>query len=246
MSKISTEISALLFFEGERRLDATYYESVVQQAKSALASAASKGISIKTVADFSKGTFNPPPIKRAFTDSESLGTPYMLPQEMFDFYWEPKKMVLAEKMAGIRDWYLKAGWVVLTQSGSVGKPYFATESDEGIILSQNAIRIPVEDEDIGGYLYAYFSSWVGQTLLKKDEFGITVKHIRPHHVDAIPVPDISNSKKKRIGRKVKEAFELRARAIELLKEAKAEIYEELQIPTKPVEEEEEVDESYIA
>jgi hypothetical protein len=197
------------------------------------------GNQVSKVGDLSVGTFNPPPIKRIFTDDARKGTPYMLPQEMFDFYWAAKKYVLADKMKDIDSWFLKSGWIVLTQSGSVGKPYYATESDENIILSQNAIRIPPTDGEKSGYLYAYLSTWIGQTLLKKDEFGITVKHIMPHHVDSIPVPVISEKKQLEISRKVQSAFELRAEAIKLLNEAKALVYEGMGAPDKiPVHDEE--------
>jgi type I restriction enzyme S subunit len=122
---------------------------------------------------------------------------------------------------------------VLTQSGSVGKPYFATAADEKVVLSQNAIRIPAANPQAAGFLYAYLSTWMGQTLLKKDEFGITVKHIRPHHVDSIPVPLIPKKMQSAISLKVERAFELRAEAIQLLTEAKAMIYAELGAPEKP-------------
>lgn len=170
-------------------------------------------------------------------------TPYMLPQEMFDFYWHPKKFVLADKMPDIKNWFLKQGWVVLTQSGSVGKPYFATDADEKVVLSQNAIRIPPKEIKQGGFLYAYLATWIGQTLLKKDEFGITVKHIRPHHVDSIPVPVIPTKTRDEISAKVEKAFKLRAEAISLLDEAKGLIYEALEAPHKPPVEEEGAEEA---
>lgn len=238
MSHISINIASSLLLDDNCRLDATYYESSVQLAKGALLSAQESGISIKPLSAFSSGTFNPPPIKRAFTDNVNLGTPYMLPQEMYDFYWKPRKYVLANKMSKIEDWYLKKGWIVLSQSGTVGKPYYVTKGDEELVLSQNAIRIPVSDDEIGGYLYAYLSTWIGQTMLKKDEFGITVKHIRPHQVDEIPVPELSPEKMKAIGKKVKKAFELRAESIRLLNEAKQAIYDELGAEEKILEEEE--------
>jgi type I restriction enzyme S subunit len=233
MTEFSVSASLSEILDGEFRLDATYYTSAVYQARKALEKYTDNSGTVATVADFSTGTFNPPPIKRIYTDNAALGTPYMLPQEMFDFYWSAKKYVLAEKMSNIEDWYLKSGWVVLTQSGSVGKPYFATEADESVVLSQNAIRIPPKDQGTAGYLYAYLSTWIGQTLLKKDEFGITVKHIRPHHVDGVPVPDFPTEIKKKISVKVLEAFRLRSKAIELLDQAKAMIYEELGAPPEP-------------
>lgn len=221
--------------EGECRLDATYYASSVYQAKEILDKAKKeKGFHIKKISDFSEKTFNPPPIKRIFSNDYLNSTPYMLPQEMFDFYWEPKKYVLAEKMDDIQDWFMKENWIILTQSGTVGKPYFATSKDENIVLSQNAIRVKPLNEEIAGYIYAYLSTWVGQTLLKKDEFGITVKHIRPHHVDDIPIPDIGYEKELEISNKIKKAFELRNKAIDLINDAKKEIYEALDCPSSNI------------
>ena len=211
------------------RIDATYYTSSSFLARKYVDGYRSKG----TIEEFSSGTFNPPPIKRIYTDDASVGTKYMLPQEMFDFYWAAKKYVLADKMPNIGNWFLKSGWVVLTQSGSVGKPYFATKSDESVVLSQNAIRIPPKNKAVGGYIYAFLSTWIGQTLLKKDEFGITVKHIRPKHVDNIPIPKLPTKKQLDISSKVERAFQLRAEAIELLNQAKAIIYDELAAPHTP-------------
>lgn len=97
-------------------------------------------------------------------------------------------------------------------------------------MSQNAIRIPPIEKDKGGFIYAYLSTWIGQTLLKKDEFGITVKHIRPNQVDEIPIPNISEQKQKEISKKIKKAFELRKQAIDLINESKGMIYDELNAP----------------
>ncbi|TGK08871.1 hypothetical protein EHO60_12605 [Leptospira fletcheri] len=237
MKNISVTTTIENIFEGDCRLDATYYASDVFQANKILEAYEAKGHDISSIGNFSKGTFNPPPIKRIFTDDIKKGTPYMLPHEMYDFYWEAKKFVLSNKMPNINDWFLKEGWIILSQSGTVGKPYFVTKSDEKIVLSQNAIRIPPQNKDYGGFIYAYLSTWIGQTLLKKDKFGITVKHIRPAQVDSIPVPDIPDEKKKSISEKIKKAFELRNQAIELLNEAKKAIYQELNAPEKNIFEE---------
>lgn len=230
MREISTTTSLDYMLEGECRLDAPYYSSDVYQAKMILSEAERKGMKIKTIKDFSAGTFNPPPIKRIFTDDQKRGTAYMLPQEMYDFYWEPRKFVFAGKMKDVDDWFLQKDWIVLSQSGTVGKPYYSTKNDTKIVLSQNAIRIPPKDEKISGYVYAYLSTWIGQTLLKKDKFGITVKHIRPHHVDSVPIPNINETKQKIISNKIKRAFELRVESIKLIKEAKEQIYKELNAP----------------
>lgn len=131
MKQFSVSASLSDMLDGELRLDATFYTSSAYLARKIVDDYGS----VSSIAAFSKGTFNPPPIKRVYTDNAEIGTPYMLPKEMFDFYWAPKKYIISEKMPKIEDWFLKKGWVVLTQSGSVGKPYFAASSDEKLVLS---------------------------------------------------------------------------------------------------------------
>lgn len=242
MKPLSVSIPAEEMLNREARMDATYYASDVHLARQVISEVEERGIEVRLIGDVSEGTFNPPPIKRVFTDDKARGTPYMLPQEMFDFYWTERKYVLAEKMNKIEDWFLKDGWVVLTQSGSAGKPYFSTKADERVVLSQNAIRIPPVESDSGGYIYAFLSTWIGQTLLKKDEFGITVKHIRPNQVDAVPIPWVDKEIRKKIDAKVRKAFELRTKAIREIDEALALVYETLDAPTEcPFDESDDAD-----
>ena len=72
-----------------------------------------------------------------------------------------------------------------------------TEKLENVVLSQNAIRIVPKKGAYSGYLYAYLSTYLGQTLVKKDKFGVTVKHIQPHHVSSVIIPDIDQNIQKK-------------------------------------------------
>ncbi|MDG3548489.1 N-6 DNA methylase [Methanobacterium formicicum] len=223
-------IPSKCLLEGENRLDATFYNADAFKARKILKES---DFELKTIDNFTSNVFNPPQIKRIFTEDLNIGTGYMQPSEMFNFVWSPKKYVIADKMADIDDWYIKEGWVVVTQSGSAGKPFFVTKGLEDIVLSQNAIRIVPDENDNSGYLYAYLSTWIGQTLLKKDEFGVTVKHIQPHHVASVIVPEIDKDKQKIIHKKIKKAFELREQANRLIKDAKNIIYDELDLEKEP-------------
>jgi type I restriction enzyme S subunit len=214
---------------GENRLDASFYNKDAFKVRKLLEDSKVK---LKTIDDFTSDIFNPPPIKRIFTDNLKIGTPYMLPSEMFNFIWSPKKFVIAEKMDDIDDWYIKDEWVIVTQSGDAGKPFFVTEKLENVVLSQNAIRIVPKKGAYSGYLYAYLSTYLGQTLVKKDKFGVTVKHIQPHHVSSVIIPDIDQNIQKIIHKKIKKAFQLREEANELIKDAEIMIYNELGLEKK--------------
>ncbi len=224
-----TNIPSDYLLSGENRLDATYYNKDAFVVRKLLKDS---GVPLKTVDYYSEDVFNRPPIKRAFTDDLNIGTPYMQPSEMFDFIWDAKKYVIEDKMNKIEDWHIKDEWIVVTQSGNAGKPFFVTEKLENIVLSQNAIRIVPKEGVYSGFLYAYLSTYLGQTLIKKDKFGVTVKHIMPHHVSSVPVPNIDEDKQKIIHNKIKKAFELREEANELIKDCKEMIYEELGLKKK--------------
>lgn len=70
---------------------------------------------------------------------------------------------------------------------------------------------------------------MGQAFLIKNRYGMTVKHIEPHHVSGIPIPFIPEIEEE-IGRSILEAHRLRKEAQEALLEAEGMIYSELELP----------------
>ena len=64
-------------------------------------------------------------------------------------------------------------------------------------MTHDLIRIVLSDDAFSGYLYAYPSTWIGKTLLTKDQYGMTVAHIEPPHVKSIPVPKLPSDIQKK-------------------------------------------------
>lgn len=228
--EIKTEVETISFqsywlLTGEYRLDGSFYTEETQKAFRLL-----KGIGYKTtnIEELSKEVFNPPPIKREYSGRE--GTPYLTPTEIFQLRLKPSKYVYAKKMNNIEDWFVKGGWVLITQSGRVGMPYYVTKPLEKFVVSQNVIRIIPQKDVYSGFLYAYLSSWIGQTLATRDQFGVTVEHIRPHHVQKVSVPIFPDEIQKQIHNNIKKSYELRDKARILLNEAEEKMHRELRLP----------------
>lgn len=203
--------------KGELRLDASFYTKEVFKAIKVLEEC---GFPLTKISELCEpnGIFNPPPLRRYFTYSPDVGTPYLAPSETLKL--KPKeKYIYAQKVEGIEDWYVKEGWVLVTQSGIPGIPVFVSKRIKGIVISQNMIRIVPKAGILPGFIYAYLSTWIGNTLVTKDQFGITVDHIRPHHVAEIPVPLVPDNVKRKIHEKIVRAWNLRDQADEIEKEA---------------------------
>ncbi len=213
-----TIISSKWLMEGEERLDAEHYTQEGFRFKKILEES---GYPLWPLGKWK--IFNPPPLKRHFIEKSAMSVPYIMPSEMFDFKVTPTKYVAPKKIKNVEDWYVKEGWIILSQSGNAGRPLFVTKEYENIVISQNAIRIVPDEDSKAGFVYAYLSTKMGQSLLGQEQFGVTVKHLRPHHVANIPVPEIDSEASKRIHRQIVEAARLRSEANRIENEAIAEL-----------------------
>ncbi len=133
----------------------------------------------------------------------------------------------ANKIENVEDWFVKKGWVLLTQSGNVGLPLYVTEALEKYVISQNFIRIEPKADVLSGYLYAYLSTWLGHSLITSDQFGVTVEHIRPHHISKIRVPKIPIEIQQQIHSNILRVYECRDKARLNLSNAEKKLVEAL-------------------
>jgi len=205
----------------ERRLDASFYAESVIASRFMVSKLEEKGIQVKKIEDLSVNIFWPGRFKRRYVSKEK-GDPFLMPSEAIMFLPKSRKFILDyPKNVSIRK-----NWLLITRSGSIGRCIIATKLMEEFVLSDDLIRIVPKDENNLGYLYAYLNTWVGQTLLTKDQYGATVKHIEPHHVSFIPIPIVPGLEKE-INKKILEAHRLREKAQELLLKAEEMLYSKL-------------------
>jgi len=205
--------------DGEKRLDAGFYAQDVIKAR-ILIDKIKQSLKIQLVSDFSSKIFWPGRFKRHYV-SKKRGKPFLMPSEVFMFLPKSTKYVINYP----QDVAIKRDWLLISRSGTIGRTLIATKYLEDFVLSDDLIRI-IPKESNNGYLYAYLNTWIGQALLTKDQYGVTVKHIEPHHVANIPIPRIPDLEE-RINQKILEAHKLREEAQELLLKAEEMIYSEL-------------------
>jgi type I restriction enzyme S subunit len=210
--------------DGEKRLDASFYTQDVIAARIILGKIAAK-VRIDNLKDIVNDIFMPA-LKTTIPFYDN-GKEYLTQSEVEFFLPQARKRVNISKIDNPEQWKVKSGFLLVSQSGTTGRVTMATKYLEKFIISPNPIRIVVK-EDLRGYVYAYLSSWIGQALIKSPQYGITVKHILPHHLYNIPIPRIQDEEE--IHQKILEAHKLREEAQELLLKAEEMIYSELGLP----------------
>ncbi|MGB7531541.1 MAG: restriction endonuclease subunit S [Halobacteriota archaeon] len=211
-------------FDGEKRLDASFYAKDVIPSRVLMAKLEEKGIQVNRIEKLSDKIFWPGRFKRRYV-SKREGDPFLMPSEVIMFLPKPKKFIIdyPENVS------IKENWILITRSGSIGGCLITSKLLERYVLSDDLIRIVPKDENNVGYLYAYLNTWVGQAFLTKDQYGSTVKHIEPHHVATIPIPRIPEIEEG-INQKILEAHRLREEAQELPLKAEEMLHSELGLP----------------
>ena len=217
------EIESRWLYEGEKRLDASFYAQDVIASKILIGELEERRVEIRYVGDFGE-IFWPGRFKRQYV-SKKEGEPFLMPSEVIMFLPKAKKFITNYP----KEVSIKEKWLLITRSGSVGRCLIATKLLKNSVISDDLIRVVPKNENNIGYIYAYFSSWIGQAFLTKDQYGSTVKHIEPHHVASIPIPRIPELEEE-INQRIFEAHRLREEAQELLLKAEDMLYSELELP----------------
>jgi len=183
-----------------------------------------KKCSVSLLGDFSDKIFYPPRFKRPYCKSGE-GILFLSSREIFYLIFEGKYVKTLED-----EYIVKPDWILITRSGTVGRVLLTNKLFDGIGVSEHVIRIIPDTNAPIGYLYAFLTSYFGQTLIKKHIFGGVVDEVEPNHIANIPVPLLPESDIKEINKKILKAHKLREEAQKLLLKAEQMIYTELGLP----------------
>jgi type I restriction enzyme M protein len=80
------------------------------------------------------------------------------------------------------------GWLLVSDSGTLGRVIYARKEHEGVIATNNLIRIPIEDKVLRAYVYQFLMSDLGQHQMLRHAYGTNQLHIEPWHVADVLIP----------------------------------------------------------
>jgi type I restriction enzyme M protein len=83
---------------------------------------------------------------------------------------------------------VRKGDLLITRSGSIGRVAYITIRLDDAIISDDAIRVRIGNEDLRAYVFAYLQSEHAQNQLLPNEYGAVQQHLEPHHVSDLLIP----------------------------------------------------------
>jgi type I restriction enzyme S subunit len=212
----------------DSRLDASHYTS---RTIWALMLTKESGFDVATLGNrkVTQEMFNLGRFKRIYTPDPQQGWPYLSATEVFMLRPQSERWIVRSKAPKTAErYFVESGWILMSCSGVIGRPILASRRLEKYFITHDLMRVIPSLPS--GYLFAFFSSWVGQTLIKQQQYGATVTHIEPHHLERIPVPLLPKQDQDAIHEQIAKAYGLRDEANDLLDKAESLIYGELRLP----------------
>ena len=124
-------------------------------------------------------------------------TPYLtangaLELRRFSIKWIDPTKANAQQKTYMDMLKVQEGDILITRSGTIGKVTYATKDlADNYLVSDDLVRIRVQDANLRAYLVAYFCSKTALSLMLLDEYGSVQQHLQPRHIQEmlIPVPD---------------------------------------------------------
>jgi type I restriction enzyme S subunit len=160
-----------------------------------------------------EGIFIPGRFKRIYVDDPDHGEPWLSPSNMLKADLSDLRLISCKYTLSIESLRVHQGWLLLSRSGTVGNLAYVREDMDGLVGSDDIIRIVADPEKIPpGYLYAFLSSPLGKALIEQKTYGAVVPHIEAHHVTDLPIPRVGPSPEEHIHELIEQAAALRMRA----------------------------------
>lgn len=168
--------------------------------------------------------FNGPRFVRNYVRDPKRGVPFLSSSDMLlaDLQGVPFLSLKNTASSLIEQLTIRAGWTLISCSGTIGRTVFVRDDMEGMTASQHVMRAAVKNPIVcPGYLFAFLTSLPAQAMIKQKTYGNVIQHIEPQHIADLPVPLPDDAKQQHIHNLVVSAAQNRTKASELLDEAAA-------------------------
>ena len=184
------------------RLDAGYYNETTIQAHRAMASS---GLVMQRLGDVTEVIFIPPRFKRVYVDKEH-GVPFLQGTHITHFRPADLKYLSRSAHKNLDRWIIKAGWVLVTCSGTIGRVAIAMQQWNDWAASQHILRVVPKTGGScpAGYIYAWLSSPLGQAQFN-GTYGAVVDELTAEHVANILIPVPETPEQQNVVKSIDEA-----------------------------------------
>lgn len=210
----STSIPVSALCVGDRRLEAETYLSSGYGLRLAIEKRPTGWNPLSLVAD----VWQPNRLKGIQVPAD-CGTPFLAATQVFDARPIARKWLSLDQTSESSDRFVLPGMIVVTRSGSVGRPTLAYAPHENVLISDDLLRVEAHKKRDWGWIYAYLHCRQARQMMKSVHYGHIIKHLEISHLEALPIPVIDEGASAEFSSNVDAILKLRNESYRLTIEA---------------------------
>lgn len=207
-------VRASLLQSAQRRMEAETYLTDGYGVRLAIEAKPSGWVRFGKIASASA----PPRIKQVLVSSEH-GVPYLNTSQVFDLRPKPRKWLAMGKTTKAADRLVKEGTILVMASATVGRAIVTTKVHENTVISHHFMRVVPAHEALAGWVYAFLRSPQAQSMMSGSQYASVIRHIEPHHLATLPMPEVSKEVAADFQNRVAEIVACRNNAAQLTESA---------------------------
>ena len=216
---------SIMASELEERFDASFHVPV---AKTAIALLGKSNYQPVQLGRITTDIIVAPRFKRIYVPKE-YGIPFLQGSHLPQIRPYDLKYLSRTKQKGIERWIIRAGWVLVTCSGTIGRVGLVSSYMDRWAASQHLLRIiPNNEQGLPGYIAAFLMTPYGQHQLTAKIYGSVVDELTEEDTRAVWIPNAPLEIQAQIGERVVKAFELKDEASDVEERAICKVEEILQ------------------
>jgi hypothetical protein len=170
--------------------------------------------------------------KRVYAAPGEKSVPYLRPYDVFDYVPQAADLLSEAGNLDLDRLMPKPGTILQTCSGrNLGPLAYADEYISRFIVSDDMLRLHIENENDRLYALAFLSTPTGQALLTRSKTGNVIDHLSADDLASVEVPFVTDALTNEIAGLMRQAVTLREQARVRLDELVVEF--EAQLP--PIE-----------
>jgi type I restriction enzyme S subunit len=150
-----------------------------------------------TLKEVTTGIYHAGRESRQWVESPEYGVPFISGSDLQKADLSDLPLISKRQVAKTPHFTIRAGYTLITRSGTIGKMAYARRDMDGMACSEHVLRVVPDTEKIpSGYLYAYLSSKFGVPLVVSGTYGSIIQGIEPEHLlrDDVVVPRLGKAR----------------------------------------------------
>lgn len=197
------------------RLDAKYHCSPGVLANERMLMLATLGADLRPVAGVEgMGTVGASSrSRRVYAANGEESVPYLRPYDVFDYLPQPADQLSKSGTDSLDDLMPEIGTILQTCSGrNLGPLAYVDSYISRFAVSDDMLRLQIDDEEERFYTFAFLRTPTGQALLTRSKTGNVIDHLSAGDLAAIPVPFFDDSLVSQIATNLRSAVGIREAA----------------------------------